>query len=111
MKNNLFYDRVFDIVRLIPHGRVSTYGAIAAYLGAKSGARLVGWAMNVSHGVIPAVPAHRVVNRIGMLSGKAHFAHPNRMRELLESEGVKVENDQIENFNDIFWDPFSLDLL
>ena len=67
--------------------------------------------MNVSHGVIPTVPAHRVVNRIGMLSGKAHFAHPNRMRELLESEGVKVENDQIENFNDIFWDPFSLDLL
>ncbi len=102
---------VFDIVRLIPHGRVSTYGAIAAYLGAKSGARLVGWAMNVSHGVIPAVPAHRVVNRIGMLSGKAHFAYPNRMQELLESEGVRVENDQVENFNDIFWDPFSLDPL
>ena len=98
-------------MRLIPHGRVSTYGAIAAYLGAKSGARLVGWAMNVSHGVIPAVPAHRVVNRIGILSGKAHFAHPNRMRELLESEGVRVNNDQIVNFNDIFWDPFSLDLL
>jgi len=111
MKNNLFYDRVFDIVRMIPYGRVTTYGAIASYLGSKTGSRLVGWAMNVSHGVIPKIPAHRVVNRNGMLSGKAHFSSPNRMQELLESEGIIVEADKIQNFNEVFWDPSSLDLL
>ena len=111
MKNNLFYERVFDVVRLIPHGRVTTYGAIASYLGAKSSSRLVGWAMNVSHGVQPSVPAHRVVNRNGILSGKAHFSIPNRMQELLESEGITVLNDAIVNFNEIFWDPSSIDLL
>lgn len=108
MKNNSFYKQVFDIVRLIPHGRVTTYGAIAAFLGAKSSSRLVGWAMNVSHGVIPMVPAHRVVNRIGMLSGKAHFGDPNRMQQLLEAEGVRVVNDQVQNFSDVFWDPSSI---
>lgn len=108
MKNNSFYEQVFDIVRLIPHGRVTTYGAIAAFLGAKSSSRLVGWAMNISHGVIPKVPAHRVVNRIGMLSGKAHFGDPNRMQQLLEAEGVRVVNDQVQNFSDVFWDPSSI---
>jgi len=89
-------------------GRVSTYGAIAAYLGMKSGARMVGWAMNASH-TLPDVPAHRVVNRVGALSGK-HFFGGNRMQELLESEGVQVENDQILDFKNKFWDP-SLELI
>lgn len=111
MKNNLFYERVFDVVRLIPHGRVTTYGAIAAFLGARSSSRLVGWAMNVSHGVQPAVPAHRVVNRNGILSGKAHFSSPTRMQELLEREGITVVNDAIVDFNEFFWDPSSIDLL
>lgn len=111
MENNIFYERVFDVVRLIPYGRVSTYGAIATFLGARSSSRLVGWAMNVSHGVQPKVPAHRVVNRNGILSGKAHFSTPSRMQELLESEGIKVVNDEILNFNEIFWDPSSIGLL
>lgn len=111
MENNIFYERVFDVVRLIPYGRVSTYGAIATFLGARSSSRLVGWAMNVSHGVQPKVPAHRVVNRNGILSGKAHFSTPSRMQELLESEGIEVVNDEILNFNEIFWDPSSIGLL
>jgi len=111
VENNIFYERVFDVVRLIPYGRVSTYGAIATFLGARSSSRLVGWAMNVSHGVQPKVPAHRVVNRNGILSGKAHFSTPSRMQELLESEGIKVVNDEILNFNEIFWDPSSIGLL
>lgn len=110
MKNYSFYEQVFDIVRAVPYGRVTTYGAIANYLGAKRSSRLVGWAMNVSHGTLPPVPAHRVVNRQGLLTGKVHFSHPNRMQELLESEGVVVSGDQVLGFNDIFWDPFSLDL-
>ncbi len=108
-KKNQFYESIFDVVRLIPHGRVTSYGAIAAYLGAKSGSRLVGWAMNISHGVIPYVPAHRVVNRNGLLTGKAHFKDENEMQRLLELEGIFVENNQIQNFSDVFWDPASLD--
>lgn len=104
MKRDFFRD-VYDVVRLIPKGRVTSYGAIAAYLGSKGSSRMVGWAMNGSHRVKPAVPAHRVVNRIGMLTGKAHFSDPNRMKRLLEKEGIKVKKDKILNFNKFFWDP------
>lgn len=100
-----FADNVYDVVRLIPYGRVSTYGAIAAYLGAKRSARLVGYAMNNSHQVIPTVPAHRVVNRNGVLTGKHFFGAENAMQRLLEQEGIVVENDCIQNFRNIFWDP------
>lgn len=108
-KKNQFYESIFDVVRLIPYGRVTSYGAIAAYLGTKSGSRLVGWAMNVSHNEDPRVPAHRVVNRNGLLTGKAHFKDENEMQKLLEAEGIVVVNNQIRNFNDVFWDPASLD--
>lgn len=104
-KNYSFFENVWDVVRQIPKGRVSTYGAIAAYLGAKSSARMVGWAMNSSFTVTPKVPAQRVINRNGMLSGKAHFATPTLMEELLEKDGVKVENDTVMHFDQIFWDP------
>jgi methylated-DNA-protein-cysteine methyltransferase-like protein len=107
-QKNSFYLRVFDVVRLIPHGRVTSYGAIAAYLGARSSSRLVGWAMNASHSELPPVPAHRVVNRNGDLSGKAHFSSPERMKELLEKEGIQVVNDRVVNFDEVFWDPVSL---
>lgn len=105
MKDNSFYEKVYDVVRLVPPGRATSYGAIARYLGAASSSRLVGWAMNVCHGITPIVPAHRVVNRIGMLSGKAHFASPNSMEQLLVEEGVVVEGDQIKDFDRVFWDP------
>ncbi len=100
-----FFEWVYKIVRQIPYGRVSTYGAIARYLGSGGSARMVGWAMNASFKALPAVPAHRVVNRLGMLTGKAHFPGPNLMKELLENEGIKVINNQIQNFNIVFWDP------
>jgi methylated-DNA-protein-cysteine methyltransferase-like protein len=100
-----FFEQVFEIVRQVPAGRVTTYGAIAAALGTKSSARMVGWAMNSSHIVTPPVPAHRVVNRNGLLSGKMHFAYPEQMQELLEKEGVKIENDQVAGFEKLFWDP------
>lgn len=99
-----FFDLVYQVVRLIPHGRVTSYGAIARYLGTGKSARMVGWAMNASHG-IPDVPAHRVVNRQGLLTGKAHFSNPNRMQELLEAEGVEIEKDQVKNFKNLYWDP------
>lgn len=105
MNNNSFYEKVYEVVRLVPLGRVTSYGAIAKYLGASRSSRLVGWALNISHGVFPPVPAHRVVNRIGILSGKAHFAHNNAMEEKLYSEGIEVLNDQIQRFQDVFWDP------
>jgi methylated-DNA-protein-cysteine methyltransferase-like protein len=104
-KNYSFFQNVWDVVRQIPSGRVTTYGAIANYLGAKSSARMVGWAMNASFMVPGKVPAQRVVNRNGMLSGKAHFGTPTLMEELLAKEGIQVENDRIVNFNNIFWDP------
>lgn len=100
-----FFQNVWDVVRQIPEGRVTTYGAIATYLGAKSSARMVGWAMNASFIVTPKVPAQRVVNRNGMLSGKAHFATPSLMEELLKKEGIQVIDDKIINFKDVFWDP------
>lgn len=100
-----FFDKVYQVVRLIPHGRVTSYGAIAKYLGAARSARMVGWAMNGSHKQELDVPAHRVVNRAGLLTGKQHFGQPDLMRELLENEGVIIEGDQIMNLNEIFWDP------
>lgn len=101
MAENRFND-IYDVVRLIPNGRVTSYGAIAKYLGG-GGARMVGWAMNASHGELD-VPAHRVVNRNGVLTGKHHFGG-NRMQELLESEGIKVKKDQVADFKKLFWNP------
>ena len=100
-----FYDRVYEVVRLIPPGRVTSYGAIAAYLGSGQSSRMVGWAMNNAHGQEKYVPAHRVVNRNGLLTGKHHFGTSNAMQELLEAEGIKVEDDQILNFDKHFWNP------
>ena len=103
-----YFDLVYQVVKLIPKGRVTSYGAIANYLGLKSGARMVGYAMNASH-TDPEVPAHRVVNRKGLLTGKHHFPTPTLMQDLLEAEGVMVENDQIINFEEHFWDPILLE--
>ena len=100
-----FFNNVFDVVKLIPPGRVTSYGAIAKYLGAAGSARMVGWAMNASHSHPEFVPAHRVVNRNGLLTGKHHFDNPNAMQELLENEGLILEDDQIVNFQERFWDP------
>jgi len=104
MPSDFFHD-VYDVVRLVPYGRVTSYGAIAKYLGSASGARMVGWAMNACHAASPPVPAHRVVNRLGMLSGKAHFPDPQKMAQLLEEEGIVVVDDQIQNLEAHFWDP------
>jgi methylated-DNA-protein-cysteine methyltransferase related protein len=99
-----FFDMVYEVVKLIPAGRVTSYGAIANYLGTKGSARMVGWAMNAAHD-LHAVPAHRVVNRKGLLTGKSHFEGPDRMQRLLEKEGIKVVDNQIQDFNHHFWDP------
>jgi methylated-DNA-protein-cysteine methyltransferase-like protein len=104
-KEESFFEQVYAVARQIPRGRVTSYGAIAASLGAKSSARMVGWAMNGAHQVKPKVPAHRVVNRVGLLSGKHHFATPDTMQQLLEKEGVKVKDDQVVEFAKVFWDP------
>lgn len=103
-KNNDFFEMVYDVVREIPFGRVTSYGAIANYLGAKKSSRMVGWAMNASHSQID-VPAHRVVNRNGMLTGKMHFSTPNEMQDKLMQEGIFVVDDRIQNFQAHFWDP------
>ncbi len=103
-KQNNFFADVYDVVRLVPKGRVTTYGAIAHYLGSKGSARMVGWAMNASHGMND-VPAHRVVNRIGLLTGKNHFSSPDIMQQLLESEGIEIADDQVVDFQKHFWDP------
>ncbi len=100
-----FFDMVYQVVRLVPKGRVTSYGAIAAYLGAKNSSRLVGYAMHGAGRVKPKVPAHRVVNRSGLLTGKHHFETPYRMQELLEKEKVKVKGDKILDFKKLFWDP------
>jgi methylated-DNA-protein-cysteine methyltransferase-like protein len=100
-----FFSDVMSVVRQIPKGRVTSYGAIAKYLGAARSSRIVGYCMNNSHVVKPKVPAHRVVNRIGMLTGKHHFATPTAMEELLKKEGVAVKNDQVVDFTKRFWDP------
>lgn len=99
-----FFEKVYQVAEQIPYGRVTSYGAIAKYLGTPKSARMVGWAMNASH-VNPKVPAHRVVNRTGMLSGKHHFEGTNLMQQLLESENVEVLDNQIQNFESLFWDP------
>ena len=99
-----FYDSVYEVVRLIPKGRVTSYGAIAAYLGTKGSSRMVGYAMQACGRAQPPVPAHRVVNRQGLLTAKFHFGG-DLMQQLLESEGVKVEDDQVQDFKTLFWDP------
>jgi methylated-DNA-protein-cysteine methyltransferase-like protein len=104
-KDISFFEKVYQVVRLIPKGKVTSYGAIAKYLGTAKSARMVGWAMNNSHNTKPRVPAQRVVNRNGLLTGKHHFGSPNMMQKLLENEGVKVKDDQIQNFKEVFWDP------
>jgi methylated-DNA-protein-cysteine methyltransferase-like protein len=98
-----FFDKVYEVAKLIPYGRVTSYGAIAKYLGAARSARMVGYAMNGSVG--KDVPAHRVVNRKGLLTGKHHFDGTNLMQQLLESEGIKVKDNQIQNFDKVYWDP------
>ncbi len=100
-----FFDDVYAVVRQIPKGRVSTYGAVANYLGTKLSARMVGWAMNAAHAQKPKVPAHRVVNRNGMLTGRHHFATPTLMEELLLKEKIKVTEETIVDFEKYFWDP------
>lgn len=105
LQNNAsFFEKVYAVVRLIPYGRVTSYGAIAKYLGTGRSARLVGWAMNASHG-LDDVPAHRVVNRKGVLTGKHHFDGVNLMQQLLENEGFVIVDNQIQNFDELFWDP------
>jgi len=105
-KNKDFFDLVYQVCKEIPEGRVTSYGAIAKYLGAARGARMVGWAMNKAHSM-PDIPAHRVVNRNGQLTGKMHFSTPTAMEEALKAEGVMVEKDQIIDFKSIYWDPAS----
>ena len=100
-----FFELVFEVARQIPRGRVTSYGAIAACLGTKSSARMVGWAMNGAGRVRPKVPAHRVVNRNGLLTGKHHFSPPGLMEKLLKKEGIKVKDDQVQDFKKLFWDP------
>ena len=104
MTNENFFENVFQVVKLIPYGKVTSYGAIAKYLGAKRSSHMVGWAMNQSHSLAEKIPAHRVVNRNGLLTGKVHFGG-ERMKELLESEEITVLNDQIQDFKSHFWDP------
>jgi methylated-DNA-protein-cysteine methyltransferase-like protein len=105
MAEESFYDKVYEVARLIPYGRVTSYGAIANFLGTKGTSRMVGYAMMHCGGLQPPVPAHRVVNRAGMLTGKYHFPHPDLMEQMLEGEGVEVENDKVKNFKSLFWDP------
>ena len=100
-----FFKMVYEVVKLVPKGRVTSYGAIANYLGSKSSSRVVGYAMNASHKIKPKVPAHRVVNRIGLLSGKQHFETPFQMEELLRKEKIIIKNDKVIDFKNIFWDP------
>lgn len=103
--NRNFFEDVFEVVRLIPAGRVTNYGSIAKYLGSGLSSRMVGWAMNASHLADPPVPAQRVVNRNGMLTGKHHFATPTLMEELLTAEGVRIVKDKVVDFEKLFWDP------
>ncbi len=105
MDKNNFFEKVYDVVVQIPYGRVTSYGAIARYLGAARSARMVGWAMNSCHTHPKQVPAHRVVNRVGMLTGKHHFGDGHMMQQLLENEGIEVKNDQVQTFEKYFWDP------
>lgn len=103
-----FFESVYDVVRQIPKGRVTSYGAIARFLGSGKSARMVGWAMNAAHGQIPPVPAQRVVNSSGLLTGKFHFGPGEEMKQLLEADGVEVLNDKVVQFQSRFWDPRTL---
>ena len=104
-QNEGFFERVYQVVSQIPYGRVTSYGAVARYLGSTGAARMVGWAMNQCHTSDTFIPAHRVVNRVGMITGKHHFQGTNLMQELLENEGAIIEENRILNFHDLFWDP------
>ncbi len=104
-KEESFFEQVYEVARQIPTGRVTSYGAIAICLGTKLSARMVGWAMNGADKINPKIPAHRVVNRNGMLSGKHHFGKPDAMEKLLKKEGIKVKNDTVVDFEKLFWDP------
>jgi methylated-DNA-protein-cysteine methyltransferase-like protein len=104
-QSDSFFNRVFEVVRLVPYGRVTSYGAIAGYLGTRGSARMVGWAMNASHTQPNDIPAHRVVNRNGLLTGRHHFGSPKIMQQLLENEGIIIEDDRIINFEEVFWNP------
>jgi methylated-DNA-protein-cysteine methyltransferase-like protein len=106
-----FFEKVYEVVKCIPPGRVTSFGAIAAYLGSKGSSRMVGWALNASHHSLEQIPAHRVLNRNGMLTGKAHFGGRDLMQQLLENEGAVIDNNRVVNFKELFWDPRSLDLL
>ena len=105
-ENKDFFEQVYQVVRLIPAGKVTSYGAVAKYLGRKGGARMVGWAMNGAHGM-EHIPAHRVVNKAGLLTGKHHFDGTNLMQQLLESEGITIIENQIQDLEKHFWDPFT----
>lgn len=105
-ENENFFERVYQVARLIPEGRVTSYGAIAKYLGAARSARMVGWAMNASHNM-DDIPAHRVVNKAGILTGKHHFDGTNLMQQLLEAEGIQIKDLQIVDLDKHFWDPFT----
>lgn len=104
-QNRGFFQRVYDVTRMVPFGRVTTYGAIASYLGSPGAARMVGWAMNQCHSSPEYVPAHRVVNRVGLLTGKHHFDGTSLMQEMLENEGAIIEENRIMNMEEMFWDP------
>ena len=105
MKDDSFFERVYEITKRIPEGRVTTYGAIARYTGSPGAARMVGWALNKVYTREEFIPAHRVVNRKGLLTGKQHFHGPEVMKELLENEGIHVKDDQVLDFQNVFWDP------
>jgi methylated-DNA-protein-cysteine methyltransferase-like protein len=100
-----FFEKVYEVTSQIPYGRITSYGAIARYLGSGRSARMVGWALNICHTRPSFIPAHRVVNRIGLLSGKHHFGNSTTMQQLLENEGIIIENNRILNFKEKFWDP------
>jgi len=104
-ENDSFFEKVYEITRLVPYGRVTSYGAIARYLGSGQSARMVGWALNSCHTQPDFIPAHRVVNRNGLLTGKHHFGNSSTMQQLLENEGIIVEDNRITNFSEKFWDP------
>lgn len=104
-KSSDFFSRVYEVTSCIPYGRITSYGAIARYLGSGQSARMVGWALNVSHSDMKFIPAHRVVNRNGLLTGKRHFGNSSTMQQLLENEGIIIEDDKIINFEERFWDP------
>ena len=106
-KETDFFDRVYEVTRLIPYGRITSYGAIARYIGSGRSARMVGWALNVSHNKPEFIPAHRVVNRNGLLSGKHHFGNSTTMQQLLENEGLTIEDDKVTDFREKFWEPSS----